>query len=118
MQACSKGLCSACAVDFGSGLACRGRCEEEAKAVANLIHRNIVRAPVNEKMVAMAWRNRFLGAAFYLVVGLLFLGFAVYRFATSGLEEPVFFFGLMGAVFFAFGVILIWRVLSSPRPPS
>jgi hypothetical protein len=114
-KACGKGLCPICAVDFGSGLACKGRCEEEAKAVGDLIRRNISRAPINEKIVAMAWRNRFLGSTFYLAFGLLFLGFAIYRFAIDGLEERVFFFALMGSGFFAFGSILLWRLLNTPR---
>lgn len=32
-KSCNKGLCRECAVDLGKGLACKGRCEEDVKAV-------------------------------------------------------------------------------------
>jgi hypothetical protein len=36
---CSKGLCSACAVDVGNGVACKDRCEAEVKALNEAIQR-------------------------------------------------------------------------------
>jgi hypothetical protein len=37
---CSRGLCDACAVDVGNGLACRNRCEGEVRALNEMIERN------------------------------------------------------------------------------
>ena len=37
---CGRGLCPACAVDIGNGLACRNRCEEEARSLNRVIERN------------------------------------------------------------------------------
>ena len=40
-KSCGKGVCSECAIDLGKGLACRGRCEESARAVIQFVDRNI-----------------------------------------------------------------------------
>src|SRR2546430_6742511 len=40
-KSCYKALCTECAVDIGKGLACKGRCEGDAKAIMLLIERNI-----------------------------------------------------------------------------
>lgn len=40
-KSCEKGVCFECAVDLGKGLACRGRCEESARAVIQFVERNI-----------------------------------------------------------------------------
>ncbi len=37
---CNKALCHSCAVDVGNGVACPGLCEEEVKALNELIRRN------------------------------------------------------------------------------
>jgi ATP-dependent protease ClpP protease subunit len=39
-KSCNKALCSDCAVDTGTGLACRGKCEKDLKAIAELIEFN------------------------------------------------------------------------------
>jgi hypothetical protein len=40
-KACGKGVCVECAVDLGKGLACRGLCEESARAIIQLVDRNV-----------------------------------------------------------------------------
>ena len=37
---CNKALCHACAVDVGNGVACVGDCEQEVRAINELIRRN------------------------------------------------------------------------------
>lgn len=36
-KACGRGLCASCAADLGRALACRGRCEEEALRIVQLV---------------------------------------------------------------------------------
>jgi hypothetical protein len=50
---CGKGVCAECAVDLGKGLACRNRCEDTAKALIQLIDRNLqlVAAPTKPRLV-------------------------------------------------------------------
>jgi hypothetical protein len=40
-KSCGKGVCADCAVDLVKGLACRNHCEESAKAIIELVERNI-----------------------------------------------------------------------------
>lgn len=37
---CNKALCHPCAVDVGNGVACAGDCEQEVRAINELIRRN------------------------------------------------------------------------------
>ena len=69
-KSCSRGLCAACAADVGNGLACRGRCEEEVKAVNRVIGRN---KTAYEKTSGAYARV----GAFYAIVGAAFLAAGV-----------------------------------------
>src|ERR1039458_6240761 len=92
-KSCGKGLCPECAVDLGKGLACKGRCEEDVKAVTALIDRGIKRASLNDHILTTARSNRYLNALFFLVFGALLVGLATFRYYLNGVEEPVIFFG-------------------------
>ena len=37
---CSRGLCRECAADVGNGIACKGKCEGEVKAIVEIIEKN------------------------------------------------------------------------------
>ena len=115
-KSCSKGLCPACAVDLGKGLACKGRCEEDGIAVVGRIERNIKLSPANERLVKMASGNRYLGAAFYLVFGLLFLAFAAYQYFAVGFQPGDLFLWGMGATFFIFGIVSLIRTRGFSPP--
>ena len=39
-KACSKGLCVACAIDIGTGLACRDTCETEVRELNEMTERS------------------------------------------------------------------------------
>lgn len=45
-KSCGKNLCPECAVDLGRGLACRGRCEEDVRALFGLFQ---ARKPARER---------------------------------------------------------------------
>src|SRR4029453_1085008 len=93
---CSRGLCPECASDEGFGLACRGRCEEEVKAVSQIIERNKV---VFGKTAAVYFRSAIL----FGLMGLLFLLFAAFFLGTFP-ELRYFFVGAGGL--FVFGAVL------------
>lgn len=63
---CGRGLCPDCASDVGDGLACRGRCEEEVRALNRVIARN---KTAYEKTSDAYART----ALFYGAVGLVFV---------------------------------------------
>jgi hypothetical protein len=115
-KSCNKGLCPACAVDLGKGLACKGHCEEDVKAVIQLIDRNIQRSPYHEKVLDTARRNRYFAAVFPLVTGALFLGFASYDCLQSGFEPVDFLTGGLGLSFLIIGLITLRNAARFPTP--
>ena len=69
-KSCGRGLCPDCANEVGAGLACRGRCEDEGRALNRIIERN---KTAYEKAKGAYLRT----ALFYGTLGLVFLGGAV-----------------------------------------
>jgi hypothetical protein len=114
-KSCAKGLCPECAVDVGKGLACKGRCEEDVKAVASLIDRTVKRSPLTDHILKTARSNRYLGAIFYLAFGSLFTGFGIFTYLQDGTGEPVVFLGAMGLCFLTFGLVILWKSILFPR---
>jgi len=115
-KSCGKGLCQECAVDLGKGLACKGHCEEDVKAVMQLIDRSIQRSPYHEKVLDTARGNRYLGPLFPLVAGALFLGFASYDCFQSGFESVDFLTGGLGLCFLILGLITLRNAARFPTP--
>ena len=58
-KSCGKGLCPDCAADVGKGLACRGRCEEDVRAVVALIDRNIKLSPQTTRLLESGRNSAF-----------------------------------------------------------
>ena len=50
-KTCLKGLCNECIVDIGSGIACRGLCEQTAKYINELVLKS---KGVDKKQVAIS----------------------------------------------------------------
>lgn len=63
---CGKGVCRACAVDVGNGLACPGACEAEVRALNQIVQRN----KTSHQKAGHAYAQI---ALFYIVAGTLFL---------------------------------------------
>ena len=104
-KCCGKGLCAECAVDLGKGLACRGRCEDDVRAVISLIDQNIklsaetTRLLDSRRKLTDSSRKAGLGsAAFNLVTGSVFVAWGL----TD--RERFFFMIILGACFLAYGV--------------
>ena len=53
-RSCGKGLCPECAADLTKGLACRGRCEDDVRAVIELVDRNIKLQPTAARLIQEA----------------------------------------------------------------
>lgn len=118
-KSCSKGLCPACAVDLGKGLACKGRCESDVAAIIKLVDNSIKRAPINNQLVDSAKVTRFVAPMFNLILGLFFIAFASYVIITTGFEAYSLFTGGLGILFFLYGIFSLIRAvvlaLSTPK---
>jgi len=110
-KSCGKGLCPECTVDLGQGLACKGKCEDAVKALTDLIDNNIKRAAINRELIDSAKGTRYIGAAFYLLFGLLVLGFVLYRYALDEIQSPDFLFMGIGILFLGFGLIALRKAI-------
>jgi hypothetical protein len=108
-KSCEKGLCPECAVDLGKGLACRDRCELEAKALIALVEKNIQMTGKASAMLRMGKQTYLLSAIFFIVLGGVFGAWGL--LTEPRLDFPVF----MGAIFMAYGVIILIRTLVMSR---
>jgi hypothetical protein len=67
---CGRGLCAGCAIDVGNGMACPGPCEDEVRALNRVLARNKTAYQKTSGAYARI-------AAFYALVGVVFLGAGV-----------------------------------------
>ena len=78
-KSCGKGLCPDCAADVGKGLACRGHCEEDVRAVVALIERNIKLSPQTARILESSRKVRSSAATFNLAAGAIFIAWGTHR---------------------------------------
>lgn len=107
-KSCGRGLCPECAVDLKTGLACKGRCEDEARALIGLIQTNIQSA---HKVKALLRKSRSAGlalAALYIALGIVFLAWGL----TS---EGVQFTAIIGALFGIYGIHCAVSAFTTPK---
>ena len=96
-KSCGKGLCRECAVDLTKGLACRDRCEPDARALIELVERNIQLSSTSARLVQSSRGVRSGSGLFHVAMGILFV--------VAGLrEERLRLILFMGVGFIAYGV--------------
>jgi hypothetical protein len=71
-KSCGKGLCPACAVDLGKGLACRGWSEAEVTALIGLIEHNLLMVPKTSGILSRNRQVQVGSAIFSIAAGLAF----------------------------------------------
>jgi len=99
-RSCFKGVCRACAVDLGRGLACPGRCEEAARALI---------ASLDQSMRIQGLSSGMVHGARALWSGLAWVALGVGVFVSIwGLTLPAFReISLLGIPFLAIGVLTL-----------
>lgn len=85
---CNKGICVACAVEVGNGLACGGRCEAEVGAVNELIQRN----KASHQKTSGAYAQY---ALWLTLAGMVFIGYGLLESRRGG----TLLFALLGLIF-------------------
>jgi len=115
-KSCCKGLCSACAVDLGKGLACKGRCEGDVKAVITLIDDNLKRSVVSREILDSAKKNRYIGAISNFLFGIIFLGFPLYNYTHGGFWGADYLLIAMGSLFLLIGIYSFVNASRLSRP--
>ena len=94
-KACQKGLCRECAVDAGHAITCKGNCE----SIAADYEASRKRTSVTYQTATTSW---YQYPMFVLLTGGAFL---VWGIETEGFGMN--FMVILGAIFFAFGLVRI-----------
>ena len=111
-KSCGRGICSECAFDLGKGIACRGRCEQDARDVIQLVERGVQTNPKMISIVRKARTTGLLSAGLFILLGIVFL---VLGFASASAGRPVLFEIAIGSLFFLYGIISLIRTLATPK---
>lgn len=94
-KSCSKGICMECSVDLGKGIACKGGCEEEVKAINQMMERT---KGVYKKTSGAYSSNSII----YLLLGVLLIIFGFISWNVGDLRYytlPAGLIFLLGAIF-------------------
>lgn len=108
-KVCSKGICTDCLTDTGSGITCKTMCEEEAAAINKILEYNksiVFEGPNTKRMMGNVNKLNKTAHSFnaylFLVFGAAFFTFYIYstfRYGSSTLFLPI---GALGIVFLVF----------------
>ena len=108
-KSCGKGLCPDCAVDVGKGLACRGHCEEDVRAVIALIDRNIKLSPQTARILESSRKVRSGAATFNLVIGAIFIAWGLSNMERFG------FIVILGVCFLIYGIFGLFQARKATK---
>lgn len=106
-RACLKGVCRACAVDLGRGLACRDRCEQAARDLIATLEQSVRYQAVSSGILA---HSRGLWLTLGGVTGLVGVFVIVFGLGLPQYQE----IGFLGLPFLALSVAAL-RMLRRAR---
>jgi hypothetical protein len=102
-KACNKAVCSQCAIDTGSGIACCSECEQEVLDINKIVSRSKQIYNIGTKGNAVP-----SGILVYIFFTVLFLGWGAFEyFFKSRVNE---FIIVMGIGFGVMGIIMYRRI--------
>ena len=112
-KSCSKGLCLACALDTGNGLACQASCGERVRSLNQLVDRNIRLSPASEQLLGKQPRGYLISGVFGIFAGGLFMMLGqsmdgVFRIGITGIGALATLLGIWHAY-------VGWRLRSSAQ---
>src|SRR5258707_12131494 len=108
-KSCGKALCSECAVDLGKGLACRGHCEDDVRALITLIDRNIKLSPQTTRLLESGRKTKSSASIFNLILGAIFIAWGLTDI------ERLRFIAILGGGFFFFGLFALFPAPKIPK---
>lgn len=95
-KSCHRALCRDCASEVPNGVACKGKCEEEAMFLNEMVQRN-------KGLYAKTANTYYRSALINLIMALVFAGFGAY----TEIETLKPFLYLMGGVMFLAGILTV-----------
>ena len=109
-KSCGKGISSDYAVDLGKGLACKGHCEEDVRALIALIDSNLSMRATSQTLILGSGRAGILGSLFIFLMGAMFFVSGIMMKEGRG-QFPL----IMGSLFIAWSVVGFVRSLAIQR---
>lgn len=102
-KSCQRGISHEYLTDMGKGIACKGRCEEDAAALIALIDRNMAASEASNQILRRSSATGYGSGVFMIVMGIFF--------AARGYNSVELGFTFyMGAIFVAYGVWTLVRM--------
>lgn len=96
-KSCARGLSLEFATELKNGLACKGRCEDRATMIDNIIDSNTkVMSTANKQLIGNSY--------FTIILGILFIALA-YFLGLPELSPSSVIFALLGGVYVVRGVM-------------
>src|SRR5207302_3023399 len=105
---CWRGLCGECANTDGRMLACKGRCEQEVRRLADLRDFSFATPTKQQTLLTQAQRTRIVSGSFTLLIGAAICTFGILQ---PGMREIIVLGGLFGAM----GIINLLLARSKAR---
>ena len=102
-KSCNRGICRECVSEVKNGVACKNICESEAIELDRIISEAKKMVDSANTMINSA--SGTLTDVFYLIVGILFLGYGIY--------DNVDLLKYLGAIFILFGAIGLFRIFKA-----
>src|SRR5437879_5317744 len=106
-KSCQRALCHDCAAEVEKGIACKNRCEEDVRQLAQLIDQNARYQPASAFLLSRARRTRVAAALFYCAVGLACVSWGF-------VHSYIHFISLLGLLFIAYGIFTLSQLPKSP----
>ncbi len=103
-KSCGKGISSEYAVDLGKGLACKDRCEEDARALIALIDSNVSMRATSQKLILGSGRTGMYSSIFLFLMGAMFFVSGI-MMKEGGGQFPL----IMGSLF------IVWSFVGFAR---
>jgi hypothetical protein len=109
-KSCQRALCRDCVAEVEKGIACKSRCEEDVRQLAQLIDQNARYQPASTFVLSRMRRTRIAAALFYFAMGVGFIAWGV-------MHPYIRFISLLGVVFIIYGAFTLSQLPKSSVLP-
>src|SRR5262245_17692043 len=97
-RSCGRSLCHDCITEVGLSCSCKNRCESVVATMNDLVERG---RTAYQKQSVLQFRN----GVFIILLGVIFIALALFRFSSGDASEWTYFFLAAGVLFACLGVV-------------
>ena|SRR6516164_829436 len=97
-RSCGRALCRDCITEVGLSCSCKGRCESVVATMNDLVQRG---KTAYQKTSVLQLRT----GIFIMLLGVVFIALAVFRFSSGDASEWTYFFLAAGVLFSGMGLV-------------